>query len=721
MIKLPRSLSSPASLRWAVLAGLLVGVAFLPTRMTWGYFSGLNPIEDGPDRLQHVSGVFYFVQDQWRWPLFQVEKLGAPAGVSIIYTDSIPLAALLLKLVNQFHPVLFNYFGAWVGLCYALGPACFCWLLYELHLRDRLALLAGAVIGSCVPALLYRHMHAALCAHFLILTALALYARWRSVPVSLRQVGIFTLLMLVTLLVQVYLLAMVCAVFLAYLLQACIDHRLGWKHGVFFLGGPVAICLLAMLLFGYVTLGHGLPPPAGGFGRFSMNLLSPFWPWQSVFGSAGYTLDATGGQYEGYNYLGAGVLFLLAMQLAFLRREWGGLWRRHGALAGISVILTVVALSNAIYLGRHLILEIHLSPYNHFMANFRSSGRFFWPVGYGLMALLIVWTMRHFPRGIALTLLAAAAALQAYDLHVFPRLGANPDPSAAKEIAFLSAVFSKHQRIEVFPFAATVSYTHFNVLMDYAASLHNLPINTVNNSRAPRDLLLKLRKGDHPVFKDHVLYVFNKEIYSRARLALVTEQCPWPVWESEDSYLISSDLPALAPAYGNQLWAAPAAQFRPMTDTMVLDFSSQGDWTGIGYRGFRDLQAGSRQTSGAALDLKIGLADNLRGHALRLHFEVQPITDDDATPGSPIYITVNGTTVAMWTFSPADFDRPLPRMVSLPAELTRTGTLLLHFSTRATTTASSPQDDVAAPPLNLGFLTLQIDDHGPAQLTKNQP
>ena len=53
-----------------------------------------------------------------------------------------------------------------------------------------------------------------------------------------------------------------------------------------------------------------------GFVFFSMNLLSPFWPQRSgVFGADLPILDGTGGEYQGYNWLGAGVMLLLLVAL----------------------------------------------------------------------------------------------------------------------------------------------------------------------------------------------------------------------------------------------------------------------------------------------------------------------------------------------------------------------------------------------------------------------
>jgi hypothetical protein len=114
------------------------------------------------------------------------------------------------------------------------------------------------------------------------------------------------------------------------------------------------------------------------------------------------------------------------------------------------------------------------------------------------------------------------------------------------------------------------------------------------------------------------------------------------------------------------------------------------------------------------LDIKTGLAPKLLGHALTLHFEVKPMINEGAEPPSPVEVTVNGGSVATWTFSPADLDRPQPRTISVPGELTRSGILQIHFSTSAAIAPTTSKPGGKARPLNLGFLSLDLDDLGAA-------
>ena len=71
-------------------------------------------------------------------PILFVPTLGYPEGTSIVFTDSIPLAALAAKLVRTLTGRAINYLGAWMGLCYAMQGVAAALLLDALGVRHRL-------------------------------------------------------------------------------------------------------------------------------------------------------------------------------------------------------------------------------------------------------------------------------------------------------------------------------------------------------------------------------------------------------------------------------------------------------------------------------------------------------------------------------------------------------------------------------------------------------
>ena len=148
---------------------------------------------------------------------------------------------------------------------------------------------------------------------------------------------------------------------------------------------------------------------ADGFGYYSMNLLSPIYPGISaIFPNFGNSPDATGGQYEGYNYLGLGVLFLLgvvSITVIFFERKQSLV--RHLGLILVCVGLTAVAISNRIYWGSHEIAD--LGNLYSWIGQFRASGRFFWPAAYVILigGVNVVSSLKRYSFSIAVLIIAS--------------------------------------------------------------------------------------------------------------------------------------------------------------------------------------------------------------------------------------------------------------------------------------------------------------------------
>jgi len=210
-------------------------------------------------------------------------------------------------------------------------------------------------------------------------------------------------------LVHPYLFQIDALVLAAIPLQAVLDRRVGWWRDVAGLGvsGTLAVGVLRLLSG---PLGGG----DKGFVTYSMNLLSPVWPQLSgVFGAGLPVLDATGGQYEGFNYLGAGVLLLSGVALAGLLRH-PVRWRPWRGLLVVLGGLALLSLSSRVYAGPVRLIDLGAKPWEDLFGTFRAPGRAFWPVGYALMLGAVAGVAR-LPARWAAAVLAVAAVLQAVD------------------------------------------------------------------------------------------------------------------------------------------------------------------------------------------------------------------------------------------------------------------------------------------------------------------
>lgn len=389
-----------ASYLLALLLGLYAAHYLLPTRAIFAEDIRVRPVFQY-DAAMNVYGQRYFTKEPWRWPPFLVKKLGAPQGTNVGFMDGIPLAELIVKLFRRFLPPDFHSVYLWLALCWVLQPVAAVFALRSAGERRLVPNLAIALIAVSMPTLFLRFVHAALCSHFLILLALGLYFRITKQP-RLATLVAAGALMLAALLVNPYIMEMVIAVLVAAPISLLVRRDRAWMAVTVGIGAGIIVTALSALLIGY---GHAVP--MGGFGTFSMNLLSPIYPTLAFWGDF---IDATGGQYEGYHYLGVGVILLLLLgDFSLNMQERIAMLRRHAGLVFSCIVLTLLALSTKVYAGHRLLLDL---PTPSWLLELRSSGRLFWPVAYVCVIAGVLIVSRKLPARWAFVVVLVCASLQ---------------------------------------------------------------------------------------------------------------------------------------------------------------------------------------------------------------------------------------------------------------------------------------------------------------------
>jgi hypothetical protein len=172
-----------------------------------------------------------------------------------------------------------------------------------------------------------------------------------------------------------------------------VDHSLSTRQmvvwGVVF--GAATLGVFALL--GYI--GSGISWGANGFGEYSADLLTLINPAGSRFLPA---FPVAPGQYEGFGYVGSGVLVLSVIVLVTI-------WYDPSVLRSCSLkpwvplgvcvaLLAVFALSSRVTLAGKTILTLgHVyRPFMDIIAPFRTSGRFIWPLHYlCVTAIIAIW------------------------------------------------------------------------------------------------------------------------------------------------------------------------------------------------------------------------------------------------------------------------------------------------------------------------------------------
>ncbi len=395
-----------------LLAALLGGCAGAAVFL-WLYGAAvLNPgwdawILNGYDEWdvqQHYAGWLLFRNSHWSFPLGLADTLAVPDGTVISYTDSLPWVSIFFKLLRGVLPATFQWFGLYTLLCFYLQGAAGA-LLCSRGVRTRagavcLPLLTGALF-ACLPTLWERAFrHVALASQWLFLLALYALLEERS---SLRRLGrpgawrwAFPVLAFGAVGIHPYFLppVMVCA-----LLAALDRGRLtrAWRGGALDFALSLAAALAGGVLCGAIGGDSGLS--RHGYGEISMNL-NALWNPSS---RGGYTwsrllpaLPQQSGQYDGFNYLGLGVLVLLAVALvlaaaALVRRPAAvrGWWGRNWPTAAACAFLAAFAVSNTVTLNEFSFTIPLPGWLLELCGIFRSSGRMFYLVA----ACMLVWAV----------------------------------------------------------------------------------------------------------------------------------------------------------------------------------------------------------------------------------------------------------------------------------------------------------------------------------------
>ena len=465
------------------------------------------------DMAAAQSGYYAYVRDVWRWPLFQVAGIG-PNGLNITLTDSIPIIALAGRLLFLATGKIIPLYGLWSGLCVGGMALAFTGLVRALGARSLVAAGAAAIIGVSMPAFLARWGHLALMAQALIPLALIVYLRMRNTArlhagAIVRQ---SLMLCLGSLLVHPYLFLMVAGIVVAAILQAGTDQRLPRLHAACILVALISAVACMMVAMGYV--GSGVAPSDDGFGVYSANLLSLVAPSSgSLPGGTTFTIDGTGGQYEGMAFLGTGVIILAMLARRSILPTLAAAWRRHPWLLAVVAGFTALAVSNEVYLGSLHLLTVPLPAGVLWAAGmFRTSGRFAWVAMYLLAALAIAAAARRKDATLILILAAAIQCARAEPLRHAIQDSVAGQPSSVLDRAAWQAILPSVDQVVVDPPAACLPdgswwarRTMAAVELQLLAAQSGVPTNTVYAARTvadcgvpqltPRSILVRLNSN----------------------------------------------------------------------------------------------------------------------------------------------------------------------------------------------------------------------------------
>jgi len=381
------------------------------------------------DTATYYIGWALFRQDpHFHWPITYTDRIGYPIGDSISLMDVNPLLAVLLKPLSLLLPEPFQYLG--------LEAILACSLQFFFALRLFRLLLGPNPFAVVLPSLYFLvsppmnlrlAAHYAISNHWLFTAALFVFClAHRESPLSTRRFVTMALILAgVSVAINPYLAFQVLLVLTAGVIGLLWRKRLTLLRTAGVLSALGITALTAAYVFGFFGT-EGQRYAGVGYRYYSLNLLAPFDPYGYGSLLSHPLKHFTDGQYEGYNYLGAGVMFLAIVVALILLLQVSKIprfqWRPAISLSICCLFLTLMALSTEITVGSKLLVDVDpnqkLSPY---LSILRCSGRLFWTPYYALLMAVLAAPFLLLRRRWATVLVGVALAVQVADLTPFRR------------------------------------------------------------------------------------------------------------------------------------------------------------------------------------------------------------------------------------------------------------------------------------------------------------
>ena len=377
------------------------------------------------DAVPGILSWDYFREEVWHYPLGKIEGYNYPLTTNIALTDGIPLMAVVFKLLHPFFDgEAYYYFGVWFAISFLL-QAFFGYRLLSVFLPKRAWLvLLGTIFFLLSPVFLHRFAHHGLAIHWMILASFYYY--FQTNFSAAKRLGAQTILIALMAWTHPY------AAMMALLLGGATLLKISWQERVIPLWQllAVGIAWIGMTLglwevMGYFSVGEQQLKNSN-FGLYSANANALFNSFDktSILPALPIAKD---GQYEGFAFLGVGVLLLLLASLIFfpfVKRKTSK-WRLRKAYLPLLLVIflaTLFSFSAQWTFGETVFAKMD---YPDFLARrFRASGRFIWLLHYAsILGIIVCFARLNLRNEIKIGVFLIAIGIQFYDIQPLVQRG----------------------------------------------------------------------------------------------------------------------------------------------------------------------------------------------------------------------------------------------------------------------------------------------------------
>ena len=470
---------------WSVFViGALIGavlfVALYGIRILDFTYTGWIYAQTGQDLVQHQLGFEFFRYADWQFPIGRHTSYGYPDGISVVYTDSIPLLAIFFKLFRGILPANFQYFGLWGIMSFMLQGGLSCVILKKYINRLSIIFVACPFFVYSTGVIFRMYGHTALAGHWIILLAFYICVYKEKFKSLKSRIAVWSALTALCVMVHAYFIVMIGIIMVGFLMNDFIDYKKIYRVLLIFFSAVITTLGVFWLIGGFSSSSK---ISESGLGAYSMNI-------NSIFNSMGlgkilapkpvYTPE----QAEGFQYLGFGFLLLLPIAGYYILSDLFDKEQRKKInfknlikcipIAFVCLALTILALSPKVTLNQRVIFDYTNCKFiMDKLAPFRATGRLFWPVFYIIVFVVIIYIAKKANfKGFVSILLIFCLGVQLYDLSpLISRHRTITSPNA--ELTYESPLKSD--------FWEKANYKHLEFLSDDIAGYEPLAIYAATN------------------------------------------------------------------------------------------------------------------------------------------------------------------------------------------------------------------------------------------------
>jgi hypothetical protein len=340
------------------------------------------------DPLHSYIGWGFYRHSPWEWPVTFIQNPVFPIGTSIVFTDSLPIVCIILKIFTNYLPDPF----VWHGIVVVINSSLMFYSgsLFLRVLRPNIILSIIGGLFTILSSIFISRIagHCPLTTQWLIIFQILLILK---PEINIKRDIVYQLVLLfISAGTHPYFMAMLTPLSFALCWKFYARQKYTLKYGI--LNSFIFILFVALSFYFFGGFANYSTGSKVGFGAYGSNLLTFIIAQFGLISSS--LIQDTRGLNEGSAYLGIGIIIPLIFLI--IASPYGTIrFFKYERLLFIIIIFLffLFSLSNIIRIGPYSITIFDLqdnSILSKVFGIFRASGRFIWPIFYMVQFLTLI-------------------------------------------------------------------------------------------------------------------------------------------------------------------------------------------------------------------------------------------------------------------------------------------------------------------------------------------